>query len=144
MRMSMRRLATVSLMAVSALSVETATAGDWARFRGPNGSGVSADEAAIPAEWSDSKNLQWKAELPGPGSSSPIVVGDRVFVTSWSGYADNSGDEGSLDSLQRHLVCIDRKTGRQLWMSTVDAKLPEETYRGMFAENGYKIFLSWC
>ena len=98
MRMSLRRLATVSLMAVSALSVETATAGDWARFRGPNGSGVSADEAAIPAEWSDSKNLQWKAELPGPGASSPIVVGGRVFVTSWSGYADDSGDDGDDQS----------------------------------------------
>lgn len=137
MQTSVRRLAAVSLMAVGALSGEPATAADWARFRGPNGSGVSADEAAIPAEWSDSKNLQWKSKLPGPGSSSPIVVGDRVFVTSWSGYADNRGDEGSLDSLQRHLVCLDRKTGKQLWKSTVDAKLPEESYRGMFAENGY-------
>ncbi len=137
MRTGMRRLAAFSLMAVGTFSVESATAADWARFRGPNGSGVSADEAAIPAEWSDSKNLQWKADLPGPGSSSPIVIGDRVFVTSWSGYADGGADEGSLDSLQRHLVCLDRKTGKQLWKSTVDAKLPEESYRGMFAENGY-------
>jgi len=137
MRIGVRQLAAVSLMAAGALSVQTGSAADWARFRGPNGSGVSSDTASIPAEWSDSKNLQWKAELPGPGASSPIVVGDRVFVTSWSGYADGSGGEGSLDSLQRHLVCLDRKSGQQLWKSTVDAKLPEESYRGMFAENGY-------
>jgi outer membrane protein assembly factor BamB len=137
MRMSERRLVVVSLIAFAALSHEAAMAADWARFRGPNGGGVSSDRAAIPAEWSDSKNLQWKSELPGPGSSSPIVVGDRVFVTSWSGYADGGADEGTLDSLQRHLVCIDRRTGKQLWKTTVDAKLPEESYRGMFAENGY-------
>ncbi|MBI1312894.1 PQQ-binding-like beta-propeller repeat protein [bacterium] len=134
--MAVRKLTVLSVLVAGTLSVDAAGAADWARFRGPNGSGVSADEAPIPAEWSDSKNLQWKAELPGPGASSPIVVGDRVFVTSWSGYADGS-DGGSLDSLERHLVCLDRKTGKQLWMSSVAAKLPEESYRGMFAENGY-------
>lgn len=109
---------------------------DWSRFRGPNGSGVSAEAERLPVEWSDSKNLKWKADLPGPGSSCPIVVGDRVFLTSWSGYADGK-DGGSLEQLKRHLVCIDRKTGKQLWASSVDAVLPEDSYRGMFAENGY-------
>jgi hypothetical protein len=59
-------------------------AGDWTRFRGPNGAGV-AEGAAPPTEWSDSQNLKWKVALPGPGVSSPIIVGDKVFVTCWSG-----------------------------------------------------------
>src|SRR5688572_4038062 len=63
-----------------------AAASDWSRFRGPNGIGVSADAAPVPVEWSESKNLKWKLSLPGPGLSSPIVVGNRVFVTCWSGY----------------------------------------------------------
>ncbi len=43
------------------------SAGDWSRFRGPNGSGVSLDKKAPPTVWSDSKNLKWKLELPAPG-----------------------------------------------------------------------------
>lgn len=109
---------------------------DWARFRGPNGSGVSTDKHPLPNEWSDSKNLKWKAELPGPGNSSPIIIGDRVFVTCWSGYGDGT-EGGRLEDLKRHLVCIDRKTGKTLWDKSLDAVLPEDNYRGMFAENGY-------
>lgn len=112
------------------------SAGDWSRFRGPNGAGVLEESQPLPTEWSESKNLKWKAELPGPGSSSPIIVGDKVFLTCWTGYADGD-EEGSLDDLKRHLVCLDRKTGKELWKSTVAAVLPEDSYRGMFAENGY-------
>lgn len=112
-------------------------AADWTRFRGPNGTGIAADAKGIPSEWSETKNLKWKAALPGPGSSCPIVVGDRVFVTCWTGYAAGDGDQGSMDELKRNLICIDRKTGKQLWAREVLAVLPEESYRGMFAENGY-------
>lgn len=121
--------------------VAASSAADWTRFRGPNGSGISSDPAEIPAKWSDDENLKWKAELPGPGSSCPIVVGDRIFLTCWTGYADDpageNGEGGSLENLKRHLVCIDRTTGKILWNSAVDAVLPEDAYRGMFAENGY-------
>ena len=55
---------------------------DWARFRGPRGNGSSTD-ASVPTQWSDSQNLKWKLRLPGAGFSSPIVVGDRVFVTAY-------------------------------------------------------------
>ena len=63
---------------------------DWSRFRGPDGSAVS-DARGVPTDWSDSTNLAWKTELPGPGSSSPIIVGDRVFVTCYSGYGIGRG-----------------------------------------------------
>ena len=126
------------LMFAAALGIGgSATRGeDWPRFRGPNGSGVSNDKAPLPTEWSDTKNLKWKAELPGPGNSCPIVLGDRVFVTSWSGYSDGK-EGGRLEDLKRHLVSIDQKTGKILWDKTADAVLPEDNYRGMFAENGY-------
>lgn len=112
-------------------------AGDWSRFRGPNGSGVSEDRAATPVTWSETQNVKWKVDLPGPGSSSPIVVKDRVFVTCWSGYATERGGSGDLEQLKRHLMCFDRATGKVLWNAAVPAKLPEENYRGMFAQHGY-------
>lgn len=116
-----------------------ATAADWPRFRGPNGSGIAPDDKPVPVEWSATKNLKWKADLPGPGSSSPIVVDDRVFVTCWSGYADNGEQRasGDISALKRHLICIDRTTGKILWNQSVPAKQPEEQYGGMFAQNGY-------
>ena len=65
---------------------------DWPRFRGPEGNGVSND-ANVPRQWSDTNNLKWKLKLPGKGFSSPIVVGDYVFVTS---YSDAQGDLNNL------------------------------------------------
>ncbi len=112
-------------------------AADWSRFRGPNGSGVSADGAPVPSQWSAEKNLKWKAELPGPGASSPIVVGERVFVTCWSGYGVDRRDPGDMKDLKRHLVCLDRQSGKINWDRAIDAVLPEDEFRGMFAENGY-------
>src|SRR5262245_62714993 len=53
----------------------------WAQWRGPEANGV-ARHADPPIEWSETKNIRWKVELPGRGSSSPIVWGDRVFVLS--------------------------------------------------------------
>ena len=71
---------------------------DWPRFRGPTGFGTSSD-SRIPIEWSDTKNLKWKLELPGAGFSSPIVVKDRAFVTCFSGAAS---------AIKRHLVAKNR------------------------------------
>lgn len=122
-----------SLLA-SALQVNAA---DWTRFRGPNGTGISLDEKPAPVEWSDTKNVKWKAELPGPGLSCPIIVGDRVVVTCWSGYAVDQANPGSLDDLKRNILCLDRTTGDVIWSHVEDPKLPEDTYRGMFAQNGY-------
>ena len=113
-------------------------ADDWARFRGPNGSGVSPDPQPAPVTWRPTENLKWKIALPGPGSSSPIVVGERVYITCWSGYAmTRDGDPGDQSQLKRHLICIDRKDGSIVWDKTVPATLPEDPYGGMFAEHGY-------
>ena len=124
-------LVRLAVLALVLLSWSTAHAADWTRFRGPNGTGVSTDEAATPTTWSASENLQWKAELPGPGVSSPIVVGDRVFVTCYSGYGVARNDPGDMDDLKRHLVCIDARTGKTIWDKSVEAVLPEDPYSGI-------------
>src|SRR5438046_9380653 len=66
-----------TFLCISAL----ARADDWPQFRGQNGSGLSK-EAKLPAEWAADKNVLWKAKLPGYGWSSPVIAGDRVFVTT--------------------------------------------------------------
>ena len=124
-------------LGILAFCAAPAPAGDWPRFLGPDGSGISRDQQPLPVKWSETENLKWKFKMPGPGSSSPIVVGKRVFVTCWSGYGvdrDNPGDEKDL---RRHLICLDRDTGNVLWDQSVEAVLPEDPYSGMFTEHGY-------
>jgi outer membrane protein assembly factor BamB len=106
----------------------TANAVDWTQFRGPGGKAVS-DERGLPEKWSSTENVIWKTELPGPGTSSPIVLGDRVYLTSYSGYGLKP-NEGDQKNLKRHVFCMDRKTGGILWKKTFDPKLPESGYRG--------------
>lgn len=116
----------------AAILPSTTLAADWPQFRGADGAGIRAD-ATIPLEWGSRKNIAWKADLPGGGSSSPIIVGDRVFVTCFTG----AGEGSRQSSLKRHLVCLDRKTGKTLWSKSVDAVLPEDPYRGYLTEHGY-------
>ncbi len=108
---------------------------EWGRFRGPNGSGVAAD-SRLPTTWSATNNLKWKVALPGCGSSSPIISGRRVFITCYSGYGDGSSG-GSPEKLQRHLVCLDRNTGKILWDRALLAEMPEDPYSGNLRERGY-------
>ena len=104
---------------------------DWSRFRGPNDSGVSHDQASTPVTWSQTQNLKWKVDLPGPGSSSPIVVGDKVFVTCWTGYAMERGARaGEQSDLKRSLICLNRQTGAIIWNQSVDPILPEDNGAG--------------
>jgi len=121
------RLATIgALISLWALPTHAA---DWPRFRGANGAGVSADSAPLPIVWSETKNLAWSAPLPGPGSSCPIVVGDRVIVTCWTG--------ADAPEMVRHVLCFDKHTGKQLWDAPCPPTVPDEPYRGMFAQHGY-------
>src|SRR5262245_7598863 len=80
-----------------------AAAGDWPWWRGPALDGKSTDRQA-PARWSDTQNVLWKVEVPGSGHSSPVVVGDRVFLTT----ADEKAQK-------QFVLAFDRKTGKQLW-----------------------------
>jgi outer membrane protein assembly factor BamB len=109
---------------------------DWPRFRGPGGQGVSKDKG-FPVHWSAKENILWKLKLPGPGSSSPIVWKDRVFVTCYTGYGLVRGKSGDLQKLRRHLLCINRSSGNILWQKEVVALLPESDFSSMISEHGY-------
>ena len=114
------------------LSLVSCAVADWPQYRGADGQGVSAE--AVPVTWSATKNMKWKCELPGAGSSSPVVVGDKVFVTCYSGVKE--GEERPA-GLVRHLVCVDRKTGKIMWDQKVPNPVTEDPYRGFLTEHGY-------
>lgn len=124
-----------SLLAFVLLAPSLAGAADWPRFRGPGGLGIG--ESAVPLEWGDERNLLWKAALPGPGSSSPVVHGNDVFVTCYSGYGLPGDRGGKPAKLVRHLLCFDRTTGAEHWRKDVPAELPEDAYEGYLTEHGY-------
>src|SRR5688500_9196886 len=69
------------LMAHAAPKPATGDRGVWPQWRGPLATGVSPD-ANPPVEWSEERNVRWKLALPGKGHSTPIVWGDRVFLTA--------------------------------------------------------------
>ncbi len=111
----------------------TLTAGEWPQFRGPGGRGIG-NAKGLPVHWNDRQNLLWKLELPGAGSSSPIVVDNRVFLTCYSGYGVRGQDKGDVNQLKRHVLCVDALSGKLLWKIDVPAVLPESpTVR----EHGY-------
>ncbi len=86
----------------------------------------ASDATGLPLNWSLDENLAWKTPMPGPGASSPVVFGDRIYITCYTGYFVPDQPSGSLDDLKRHLIAIDRKTGDVIWDKAVKAKLPEE------------------
>jgi outer membrane protein assembly factor BamB len=132
----MRRYATIWTAVWMVTWAGYASAADWTGFRGPGARGVS-DETGLAVTWSETENLAWKRPLPGPGSSSPIVLGERVFVTCYSGYGLDPNEPGDPNHLKRHLVCVRATDGELLWDAAVPAVLPETPYRGMLREHGY-------
>lgn len=86
------------------LAASSLRASDWRQFRGPQGNGASA-EATLPAVLTSSNSIAWRITLPGQGLSSPIIVGDRVFVTCSSG----------LKERRLHVLCLDARSGETIW-----------------------------
>jgi outer membrane protein assembly factor BamB len=109
---------------------------DWPGFRGP-GAAAASQESNLPTTWNETENLVWKTRLPGAGGSSPIVLGDRVFVTCYTGYGLPGEDAGDQKSLRRQLLCLDRKSGNVLWKKESEARLPEATYGRFTNQHGY-------
>jgi len=111
----MRRL--LAFVAVTCASIGgAAEAGDWPAFRGPAGNGMS-DETNVPVRWGKDENVKWKAKLPAPGNSSPIVSRDRVFITC-------AEDQGK----KRGLYCFNRADGALRWANVVDFGKAEPTH----------------
>ena len=92
---------------------------DWPNWRGPFRNGVAHPKQRPPTEWSETKNVVWKAELPGRGHGSPIVVGNQVVVAT-----------AEMDTQLQSVVCLNRKTGERLWKTVV--------HRGSLSTKGNK------
>ena len=96
------------------LLVSTVFGADWPAWRGPLGTGIT-DEKDLPVKWSTTENVKWRVALPGPGNSTPIVSGDRVFLTQ------AVGD-------RRTVMCLSRTDGKLLWQQGVTTKEKEPTH----------------
>lgn len=128
----MSRLSILSLLLASSLASAQAKVsmvppeGDgakfWPRWRGPSGQSVVAD-GAYPDKWSPTENVLWKTKVPGDGNSSPIIWGQRVFLTT-------SYDKGK----RRSILCFDRDNqGEKLW----EAFLPNAVTESTQGKNGW-------
>jgi outer membrane protein assembly factor BamB len=141
-------VASVLLCGLQLGSIE-APAGEenWPQWRGPLGTG-SAPGADPPVEWNESKNVRWKALLPGKGHSTPIVWGDRIFLTTAvpvgeklpSRLSSAPGTHDGVPVTQRHefvVLALDRRDGSVRWQMTVHRKVPHEGghYTGSLASN---------
>jgi outer membrane protein assembly factor BamB len=127
----------------------------WPQWRGPFVNGMARGDA--PTTWSDSSNIKWKVDIPGRGHSTPIIWGDRIFITTAtptgkpaatpaaapasSGNQQPStdapqprrgrgpgGDAGPQVEHKFEVLCLDRKTGKVLWQKTAKVAVPHEGY----------------
>lgn len=109
---------------------------DWPHWRGPSadgmltGNGVAPDSNP-PTSWSEKENVRWKTQIPGSGSSSPIVMGDRVFVSTAIPTGKTSGRMPELDFVT---LAVDRKNGKILWNKVAVRATP---HQGTHSTNGF-------
>lgn len=129
----------LTLLLAAASFTATAQAENWPGWRGPTGQGIST-ERDLPVEWSATKNVRWKVPLPAEGNSSPVIWGDRVFITQaheltqWPPKRDpripkGTSGGGAAVAEKRSVMCFDRKTGKLLWQRDTIYKEPEPTHR---------------
>jgi outer membrane protein assembly factor BamB len=102
----------------------TAPAEEWPQWRGPRGDGTS-HETGLPLRWSTTENVRWKVAVPGTGHSSPVVWGDRIFLST------------CLEKeRQRLLLCFDRVGGKLLWQRVVvTAPLEQKHFLNSYASS---------
>jgi len=148
----------LALLMVLTCSVVSGQSSDhWPQWRGPFFNGMARGPA--PTTWSDSSNVKWKATIPGRGHSTPIIWGDRIFLTTAiptgkpvteqpttpqaqnqgrTGGRGPGGDSGPQVEHRFEVLCLDRKTGKLLWQKTSKIVTPHEGYHrayGSFASN---------
>lgn len=108
---------------------------DWAQFRGPDFG--RASQANIAEIW-DANGVDWKTELPGRGASSPVVFGDHIYLTAYTGYAVQTKEPGDPKQLVRHLLCFDVNGGEMLWQKSIaDDSAKDEFSTWGTAKAGY-------
>jgi len=121
--MTIHRLTGILALCLVTLPSTSALAQDWPQFRGPGGLGVS-DADDLPLTWSETQNVAWKTPLPGHGSSSPIALTGKLYLTCYSGYGIER-NQGTIEDLKLHVLSVDGKTGKILWDRQLAPTLPE-------------------
>jgi outer membrane protein assembly factor BamB len=104
------------------LVAATGLGDSWPRFRGPNGTGIATNQN-IPVKWTK-ENILWKAALPGDGNSSPVIWEDKLFVQT-----------ASKDGMQRLLLCLNAKTGDQIWSKSASGGKAKIHVKNTFASS---------
>src|SRR5436190_795563 len=127
-------------IALLSLLLSLQAAESWPHWRGPSADGVAA-KADPPVEWSETKNIRWKVEIPGSGSATPIVWGDKLFVlTAVDTGKKGAGAVGAPPPSDSHgmstsapttihrfdVICLDRMSGKTLWTKTAVEAVPHE------------------
>ncbi|MBL8173141.1 MAG: PQQ-binding-like beta-propeller repeat protein, partial [Bryobacterales bacterium] len=123
-----------SLLLLSILSIAAAADANWPQFRGPDSSGVADDNPKLPEEWSSTKNVAWKTDIPGRGWSSPIVWGNRIFLTTVVPAEQKEkarkglyfgGERGIPTDQHRWIVyALDFDSGKVIWEREVHRSIP--------------------
>jgi len=116
---------------------------DWPRWRGPNDDGMARGDA--PLEWSDTKNIAWRMADPGRGHSSPVLWGDKLFLTTavavgvapaaaapGPGGRGPGGGAGAGRENKFVVLCLNRHTGKVLWERVATVATPHEGYHGRY------------
>lgn len=128
----------VAALAISLFGPPLSAVDQWPQFRGPQSTGV-ADDPALPETWSATRNVVWKTEIPGSGWSSPVVWGDRIFLTSVistvapetpkKGLYFGGNREGIPTDEHRWMVyAVDWKTGKIVWEREVHRGSPRSSH----------------
>jgi len=135
-------LATLAVTAAAVLALETPRAATadadryWPQWRGPHATGVS-DHATPPVEWSETKNIRWKVRIPGRGSASPVVWGDRVYLLTAvpAGGGDEHAPRGGISPRVPHryvLLALNRTDGSVAWQRVAREETPHEPSHNQF------------
>jgi outer membrane protein assembly factor BamB len=140
------RLAIALLTAITLFAADD----DWAHYRGPNRDGVARGD--VPLEFSLTRNLAWKTRIPGRGHSSPVIWGDRIFLSTAIPTGAANGYAPAIRKEHRLLVmCLDRNTGKVLWERSPKTVTPRDAYQvpyGSYASNipvtdGRRVYFFW-
>jgi outer membrane protein assembly factor BamB len=122
----MRRILFACLI-VCLTTLPSANADNWPAWRGPTGQGL-CQEKNIPLKWSDKENVKWKVPLADPGNSTPVVWGDKIFLTQ----ANKGGS-------RRSLLCFARGDGSLIWQKDIAYADKERAYQETWYNNASPV-----
>jgi len=152
------RLTVVLVLAYLSVTAQKADQAHWPQWRGPFFNGMARGDA--PTSWNDTTNIKWQTEIPGKGHSTPVIWGDRIFLTTaiptgkpaaaaltpapaatsttpggqGAGRQGRGpgGDTGPQVEHRFEVLCLDRKTGKILWQKTAKVATPHEGYHRVY------------